>query len=102
MTPLTWTILGMAGVTFGVRLWGLLLPGTRLRGHGRRFLDAVPVAVFAALVAGGLPGADAIDGAWRIAAAAVTATVVARTRGLAPGLLAGLAVYLAVRALGWA
>ena len=100
MTPLAWTILAMAGVTFGVRLWGLLLPGTRLRGYGRRFLDAVPVAVFAALVAGGLPGADAIDGAWRIAAAAAT-VVVARTRGLAHGLLAGLAVYLAVRALGW-
>jgi branched-subunit amino acid transport protein len=102
VTPLTWTILGMAGVTYGVRLWGLLLPGTRLRGYGRRFLDAVPVAVFAALVAGGLPGADAIDGAWRIAAAAVTVVVVARTRGLAAGLLLGLGVYLAARALGWA
>jgi len=101
VTPLTWTILAMAGVTFGVRLWGLLLPGTRLRGYGRRFLDAVPVAMFAALVAGGLPGADAIDGVWRIAAAAVTVVVVRRW-GLAPGLLAGLAVYLAVRALGWA
>lgn len=102
MTPLTWTILAMAGVTYGVRLWGLLLPGTRLRGYGRRFVEAVPVAVFAALVAGGLPGTDAVDSAWRIAAATVTASVVARTRGLAPGLLAGLAVYLAVRALGWA
>ncbi len=102
MTPLSWTILAMAGVTYGLRLWGLLLPGARLRGYGRRFLDAVPVAVFAALIAGGLPGADAVDGAWRIAAATVTALVVARTGGLAPGLLLGLAVYLAVRALGWA
>jgi len=102
VTPLTWTILAMAGVTYGVRLWGLLLPGTRLGGYGRRFLDLVPVAVFAALVAGGLPGTGAVDGAWRIAAATVTVTVVARTRGLAPGLLAGLAFYLAVRALGWA
>ena len=101
MTPLTWTILAMAGVTYGVRLWGLLLPGARLRGVGRRFLDAVPVAVFAALAAGGLPGSDAADSVWRVAAAAVTVVVVARTRRLAPGLLSGLAVYLAVRALGW-
>lgn len=102
MTTLTWTILAMAGVTFGVRLWGLSLPSTRLRGYGRRFLDAVPVAVFAALVASGLPGGDAVDGAWRLAAAAVTAVVVARTRGLAIGLLLGLAVYMGARALGWA
>ncbi len=102
MTPLAWTILAMAGVTYGVRLWGLLLPGTQLRGYGRRFLDLVPVAVFAALVAGGLPGSGAADGTWRIAAAAVTVVVVARTRGLASGLLLGLAVYLAARALGWA
>jgi len=102
VTGLTWTILAMAGVTFGVRLWGLTLPATRLRGAAKRFLDAVPVAVFAALVAGGLPGSDAIDGAWRIVAAAVTVVVVARTRGLAVGLLLGLGVYLAARALGWA
>ena len=101
MTPLAWTILAMAGVTYGVRLWGLLLPATQLRGYGRRFLDLVPVAVFAALVAGGLPGSDAADGAWRVAAATVTAIVVARTGGLAPGLLLGLSAYLGVRALGW-
>jgi branched-subunit amino acid transport protein len=101
VTPLTWTIVAMAGVTYGVRLWGLLLPGTQLRGYGRRFLDLVPVAVFAALVAGGLPGSDAADGAWRIAAAAAT-VVVARTRGLSAGLLLGLGVYLTARALGWA
>jgi branched-subunit amino acid transport protein len=101
VTPLTWTILAMAGVTYGVRLWGLLLPGAQLRGYGRRFLDLVPVAVFAALVAGGLPGSDAVDGAWRIAAAAVT-VVFARKRGLAAGLLLGLGAYLTARALGWA
>lgn len=102
MTTLTWTILAMAGVTYGVRLWGLVLPGTRLRGYGRRFLDLVPVAVFAALAAGGLEGAGAVDNAWRLAAAAVTVIVVARTHALAPGLLLGLALYLAVRSLGWA
>jgi branched-subunit amino acid transport protein len=102
VTPLTWTVLAMAGVTYGIRLWGLLLPGSQLRGVGRRFLDAVPLAVFAALAAGGLPGSDAVDGAWRVAAAALTVVVVARTRGLAAGLLVGLATYLAARALGWA
>jgi len=102
VTTLTWTILAMAAVTFGVRLWGLTLPGTRLRGIGRRFLDHVPVAVFAALVAGGLPGSDAVDGAWRFAAAVVTALVAVRAGGLGPGLLLGLVLYLGARALGWA
>ncbi len=101
MTPLGWTILAMAGVTYGVRLWGLTLPGTRLRGYGRRFLDLVPVAVFAALAAGGLEGTGTVDTIWRIAAATAT-VVVARTRSLASGLLLGLALYLAIRAFGWA
>ncbi len=62
----------------------------------------MPVAVFAALAAGGLEGTGAVDDACCLAAAAVTLTVVARTHALAPALLLGLAFYLAVRALGWA
>ena len=102
MSELTWTIVAMAAVTYGARAWGLWLPATRPRGFARRFLDRVPVAVFAGLAATGLPGAGPLDGAWRLAAATVTVLVVARTRALAPGLLAGLALYLAARALGWA
>jgi len=102
VTPLGWTIVAMAAVTFGPRAWGLFLPATRLHGYGRRLVDLVPVAVFAALAATGLPGADLADGTWRLASAALTGVVVARTRALGPGLLAGLAAYLAVRALGGA
>jgi branched-subunit amino acid transport protein len=102
VTELSWTIAAMAAVTYGARAWGLWLPATRPRGFARRFLDGVPVAVFAGLAASGLPGAGPLDGAWRLAAATVTVLAVARTRALAPGLLAGLVLYLAARALGWA
>ncbi len=102
MSDLSWTIAAMAAVTYGARAWGLGLPTTRPRGFARRFLDHVPAAVFAGLAASGLPGAGPVDGAWRLAAATVTVLVVARTRALAPGLLAGLMLYLAARALGWA
>jgi len=97
---LGWTIVGMAAVTFGTRLWGLVLPTARFRGAGRRFLDFVPVAVFAAMAAAGLPGADVADTAWRSGAALLTAVVAWRTRSLGPALLAGLALYLAVQLTG--
>lgn len=99
---MTWTILAMGLVTFLPRLWGLFLPTTRLRGFWQRFLDSVPVAVFAALVVPALPGEGLTDTAWRVLAASLTVVVGLRTRSLAPGLLAGLALYLTVRALGWA
>jgi branched-subunit amino acid transport protein len=92
------TILAMAGVTFAARIVGLLLPTARVPAFWRRFLGYVPVAVFAALIVPGLPGADPTDTAWRIGAATVTGLLVWRTRALAPGLLAGLALYLVVRA----
>lgn len=93
------TILAMAAVTFAVRFGGLLLPTARVPRFWRRFLAYVPVAVFAALIVPGVPGTDAVDTAWRVGAAACTAMLVWRTRSLAPGLLAGLALYLAVRAI---
>jgi branched-subunit amino acid transport protein len=94
------TILAMAAVTFAVRLVGLLLPTARVPAFWRRFLTYVPVAVFAALLVPGLPGTDAADSAWRLAAAGVTGLLVWRTRSLAAGLLAGLMLYLIVRATG--
>ena len=94
------TIMAMAAVTFAARYAGLRLPTGRVRGFWRRFLSYVPTAVFAALFVPGLPGVDASDTAWRVAAAAITALVVVRTRSLAAGLLGGLALYLTVRALG--
>lgn len=99
---MTWTILAMGLVTFLPRLWGLYLPAGRLRGFWRRFLDAVPIAVFAALVVPALPGDGWTDSGWRVLSALLTLVVGLRTRSLAPGLLAGLGLYLVVRALGWA
>jgi branched-subunit amino acid transport protein len=97
---LGWTIVGMAAVTFGTRLWGLVLPTTRLRGAGRRFLDHLPVAVFAAMAAAGLPGAGLADTAWRAGAALLTGVVAWRTRSMGAALLAGLMLYLVVRFVG--
>ncbi len=94
------TIVAMAAVTFAARYAGLWLPTGRVRGYWRRFLGYVPIAVFAALIAPGLPGADPVDTAWRFAAAAVTALVVLRTRSLAVGLVGGLVLYLSWRTLG--
>jgi branched-subunit amino acid transport protein len=91
------TILAMAAVTFAVRLIGLLVSTARVPSFWRRFLVYVPVAVFSALIVPGLPGMDATDSAWRVAAAAVTGLLVWRTRSLAPGLVGGLALYLVVR-----
>lgn len=93
------TIVAMAAVTFAARYAGLRLPTGRVRGYWRRFLSYVPTAVFAALIVPGLPGGDVGDSAWRIAAAAMTALLVLRTRSLAAGLLGGLTLYVAVRAL---
>lgn len=93
------TILAMATVTFAVRLAGLLAPTRRVPAYGRRFLAYVPIAVFAALIVPGLPGTDASDTTWRIAAGAVTGFLAWRTRAFAPGMLAGLALYLVVRAV---
>ena len=95
---MTGTILAMAAVTFAARYLGLLLPTARVTPFWRRFLAYVPIAVFAALIVPGLPGSDLADSAWRIAACAVTGFLVWRTRSLGPGLLAGLALYLVVRA----
>ena len=94
------TIVAMAAVTFALRLAGLLAPTARVPAFGRRFLAYVPVAVFAALIVPGLPGTDASDTTWRIAAAALTGLLVWRTRAFAPGMLAGLVLYLVVRASG--
>ena len=100
MSEVAWPFLARSGVTYATRLWGLLLPGARVRGYPRRVLDLVPVAVFAALVAQGLPGAGPVDSAWRAVAAAVTITLAVRTRSLGVALLLGLATYLAGRAAG--
>jgi branched-subunit amino acid transport protein len=94
---LTFGILAMATLTYGIRLWGLLLPGARVSGFAARFLQFIPVAVFAALVVTGLPGADLRDSALRLAAALATGALVWWRGSFALGLLVGLGAYLAVR-----
>lgn len=91
----------MAAVTYGIRLWGLMLPGARLTGPLGRFVALLPVAVFAALVVGGLPGGDWVDSGWRLSAALVTGGLVWWRGSFSFGLMAGLGLYLLLRgALG--
>jgi len=90
-------ILAMAALTYGIRLWGLLLPGARPTGYAGRFLELIPIAVFAALVVTGLPGSNLSDSAWRLAAAGATGALVWWRGSFALGLLVGLGTYLAVR-----
>jgi branched-subunit amino acid transport protein len=90
-------IVMMAALTYAIRLGGLLLPGARLAGPIGRFLSLIPVAVFAALIVTGLPGATAYDSAWRIGAALVTGGLVAWRGSFGLGVLVGFAAYLAAR-----
>ena len=98
----TATIVGMALATYLLRAWGLFAPTGRLRGFAQAWLERIPVGVFAALVAIGLPGVDGTDGAWRFAAAGVAAFMVARGWPLGVAMAVGLGVYLAARSLGGA
>lgn len=95
---LTLTILGMAGLTLGLRVLGLTLPGTRLAPFVRRWLDSVPVAVFAALVAASLPGATPSDTLLRSFSLVLGGSLLARRAPLWLVLAVSLAAYLTARA----
>jgi branched-subunit amino acid transport protein len=95
----TLTIMGMALATYLLRAWGLFLPTRGLRGFTQAWLERIPIGVFAALVAIGLPGVDAVDGVWRFAAAAAAALAVTRGWPLTLAMAIGLGVYLAARAV---
>lgn len=91
------TILLMALVTYLPRLAGLSLAKITLPPFWTRFLQFVPVAVFAALVVPALPGGD--ETPIRLMAAGVAALVLWRVRSLWLGLLAGMVVFWGLRAL---
>ena len=90
------TILLMAAVTYGPRLLGLSLSRVTLPPFWTRFLQFVPVAVFAALVVPALPKAG--ETPVRLIAAGAAALVLWRVRSLWLGLLVGLAVFWGLRA----
>jgi len=90
------TILLMALVTYGPRLAGLSIAKGNLPPFWTRFLQFVPVAVFAALVVPALlsPGETPI----RLVAAGIAALVLWRVRSLWFGLLVGMVVFWGLRA----
>ena len=91
------TIFLMAVVTYGPRSLGLSLSRATLPPFWTRFLQFVPVAVFAALIVPALPKAG--ETPVRLIAASVAALVLWRVRSLWLGLLVGMAVFWGLRAL---
>lgn len=91
------TILLMALVTYVPRLLGVSLPRLELPPFWSRFLQFVPIAVFAALVVPELPRGE--ETPIRLLAAAVAALVFWRIRSLWFGLLVGMVVFWGLRAL---
>jgi branched-subunit amino acid transport protein len=104
--PLVWaTIAAMGVLTFLTRLsfvatWGRFTPPPLLRDA----LRYVPAAVLAAIIAPDvlMPGGalDLSFGNARLPAAAIAALVAWRTRNALLTILAGVAVFVAVRAVG--
>jgi branched-subunit amino acid transport protein len=85
----------MVAVTFGSRLAGLTLH-RELPPFWLRFLNFVPISVFAALVATSLTGSRG-EGGIRIAAAALAAFAAWRTRQLAVAIAVGMAAFWLLR-----
>lgn len=94
---IAFTIVLMALVTYGPRLLGLSLARLELPAFWLRFLNFVPVAVFAALIAPEF--AQQEDTGLRLLAAALAALVLWRVRSLWLGLLVGMGSFLLLRAL---
>jgi branched chain amino acid efflux pump len=90
------TCAGMVAVTFGSRLAGLTMHGTRLPAYWLRFLHFVPIAVFAALVTPSLEGSRG-EGGIRVLAALVAVGVAWRTRQLGLAIALGMAAFWLLR-----
>ena len=95
--------LGMAGVTYFTRYAGIAAAGRTLPGGVQRWLNYVPIAVLAALVA---PEALAAAGTTPAVLDAATLALVAglvmawRTRNVFWTIVAGMAIYWALRLVG--
>lgn len=94
----TWTILFMALVTYGPRLLGFSLSRRDVSGFWLRFLNFVPIAVFAALVVPALPGGRGeLD--IRVVAAGLAGLVMWRVRSLWLGIAVGMTAFWLLRLL---
>ncbi len=91
-------VLVVALATYGTRIAGFMLGRRGIPASLSSFLEYVPVAVFAALVAPdlGLGGSDALP---RLIGAGAAALAVLRLRQLWAGLAGGMAAYWLARAL---
>ena len=96
MSPLP-IILGMAVITYGTRIAGLLV-NTEVPPFWLRFLHFVPIAVFAALVVPALGGQQG-EGLLRLVAAVAAAVAIWRTKQLWVGIVVGMAVFWLLRFL---
>jgi branched-subunit amino acid transport protein len=97
-----WIFLGMAAVTYSTRVTMIALLGKELPSLVQRWLRYVPAAVLAALIA---PAALMPQGqfAWgpHVPAVLVGAVVAWRTRNVLLTIVVGMAIFYALRALGW-
>ncbi|MFH1985476.1 MAG: AzlD domain-containing protein [Pseudomonadota bacterium] len=89
-------IAGAAGVTYALRLGGLLLAARLPRGGAfKRVMDALPGAILVALVAPGILAA----GPWGILAAGATVLCAARTGSTFLSMAVGMAIVALRRQL---
>jgi uncharacterized membrane protein len=92
------TILGMALVTYAARAGGFLIVQRLPIGpFARRFLDHIPGATFAALIAPAVFAGGPLE--W--AGVVVTAAIVRVAGHPLPAMLTGVAVVAIGRQLGW-
>ena len=94
----TVTILLMAAVTYVPRVLGFSLSRRDVSGFWLRFLNFVPIAVFAALVVPALPG-DQGELNIRLLAASLAGVLMWRVRSLWLGILVGMAAFWTLRLL---
>lgn len=94
-------ILGLGAGMYALRLVGMALPEVRVPPEWERALRFVPVALLTALVLVSILGRAGNEPWFRLAGAAAGAAAAWRTRQMWACILAGMAVYWALRALGW-
>jgi branched-subunit amino acid transport protein len=92
------TIVFMALVTYAPRLLGFVLSGRQVSGFWLRFLNFVPIAVFAALIVPALTSTKTeLDS--RLLAAALTSLVIWRFKNLSLGIAVGMGSFWLLRSL---
>ncbi len=95
----TWALIVVCGLaTYSTRIVGLLLAQRQLSPLFVRFLDYVPIAVFAAIIAPSL-GVGTSELYPRIGGALIASFAIWRTRQLWVGLLVGMLVFWAIKAI---